>query len=328
MPAEFVPAFDALQAALDASEDKAARAILNRIYLRRPKGAALDLAQRFDRVIAGRECARGLDLALDCRGPTAVDGEERWQLVLVARSKLARALRLRPGPASVSIQRASVDARGGEERGLETRSLGQLADIDVPARGASEVELFAFRMPPLQSALCVRSTFALDLRSGVFELDGRELPAQSVRVRSSEAHTLAPALARAGAASSEELTTLVRAGRVPGLRALELVLRLPPEQRAGALDALTPIVAGLAEADVRELVPALRWLGDTVEPGGDPDAWRAWLAQRAHAAVARPPRLSLPPPERSTDEGALAGPHGVRQDERDESGTRLEREHR
>jgi hypothetical protein len=64
---EFLPAFAELQRALAAGDDVVASRILRGIMARAPTGAALHLAQAFERVLAGREAVAELRLALVVR---------------------------------------------------------------------------------------------------------------------------------------------------------------------------------------------------------------------------------------------------------------------
>jgi hypothetical protein len=79
---------------------------------------------------------------------------------------------------------------------------------------------------------------------------------------------------------------------------MERAVRITPERRAEALDRLTPVVERLSIVELELLVPALRWLSRVTRPGGDPEAWRLWLRERARIdALRREPaweRLELP----------------------------------
>src|SRR5207249_2425297 len=110
----------------------------------------------------------------------------------------------------------------------------------------------------------------------------RELPAMRLRVQSVEDVALAPALASLPPAAPEDLAALARDPAPFAPRAaLEIAARIPPEARARALELLWPLVSEVPESVVASLVPALRWIALTSEPGSDPDAWRAWLRARA-----------------------------------------------
>lgn len=67
---EFLPAFNELQRALAAGDDAVASRILRGIQARAPTGAALSLAQAFERVLAGREAVSELRLTLVARRET------------------------------------------------------------------------------------------------------------------------------------------------------------------------------------------------------------------------------------------------------------------
>jgi len=60
-------------------------------------------------------------------------------------------------------------------------------------------------------------------------------------------------------------------------------------------------------------VPALRWLADTTVPGGDPDLWREWLADRARSLEAgAAPTLDLPDPVRPASQAVPESRLGIR----------------
>jgi hypothetical protein len=65
-------------------------------------------------------------------------------------------------------------------------------------------------------------------------------------------------------------------------------------ERERALDLLAPVVRDLPTDAVRALVPALRWIAVTSEPGGSPEAWRAWLRARDRRKAEERPNLLLP----------------------------------
>jgi hypothetical protein len=316
---QFVPAFDALQAALDAGDTRLARHILARIWMRHPKGATRELAAGFERIVSGRECAASLDLALECR-PVADDESAAatragsMRVVLRASSTSRSDFVLRPGPASLVITRTAVDARGNEQSSVEMTACGEIPALEFSRGATLETELTTFALPLPQAALAVRVRVELDLRSGTFLREKKELPAQKLRVAAGEANTRAPALEAAGPASPSALLELAQPGKFTASRALEIAVRVPPADRARALDALWPLVDTLPEVDVKRLVPSLRWLALTSQPGGGAEAWRAYLRARSAARTPGPlrERLDLPNPQ-GADEAQthLALEHGA-----------------
>jgi hypothetical protein len=114
-------------------------------------------------------------------------------------------------------------------------------------------------------------------------------------VEPAEEHALETSLAALGPATPDDLAVLVRgATTLDALAALEVALRIPPEARAGTLDQLLPLVEEAPIDVVRSLVPSLRWIALTGDPGSDPSAWRAWFAERASRKKAERPNLELP----------------------------------
>ena len=61
-------------------------------------------------------------------------------------------------------------------------------------------------------------------------------------------------------------------------------------------EGLTCPAFDLARPDLECAIPALRWLSGTARPGGDPTAWRQWMAARARAREpgVNEPDLRLP----------------------------------
>lgn len=335
---QFVPAFEALQAALEAADTRLARRILARIWMRRPKGPARELAAGFERIVAGRECAASVVLALECRPSerasapsesasdtgasashfggsappssgsasqtsgsvsTATRAEPGpMRIVLRASSTAPKAFGLRPGPATLVVTHTAVDARGNEQRSVETRSYGDLSELAFAPGHTLEIELAELSLPWSDDALAVRTRVELDLRSGSFLRDGKEFPAQDLRVAAGEATARRAALDRAGPAAPDELAALARPGKVSMASALEIAVRVAPADRARALDSMWPLLDTLPEVEVTRLVPALRWLALTSEPGGGAAAWRAYLRNRNVARHTTPvrERLELPRP--------------------------------
>ncbi len=316
---QFVPAFEALQAALDAGDTRLARHVLARIWMRHPSGATRELAAGFERIVSGRECAASLDLALECRlipeDESAAGTRAGCVRVVLRASSTSRSdFVLRPGPASLVITRTAVDRRGNEQSSVEITACGEIPALEFSRGVTLETELASFALPVSAAALAVRVRVELDLRSGTFLRDNKELPAQKLRVAAGEATARTPALEAAGPVPSGALAELAQPGKFTTSSALEIAVRVRPSDRGQALDALWPLVDTLPELEVKRLVPALRWLALTSQPGGGAQAWRAYLRARSAAREPGPARerLDLPNPQ-GADEAQthLALEHGA-----------------
>lgn len=314
---EFLAALETVQAAVQAGDDATARAILDRVFWRGPEGKTLAVARAFERVLDGRAALRELELVLESVPETEVepqtDGSTPLPAVsqtngahpserpalrglwLVARNEGLVPLVLAPGPATLVTTHQRLDVRAALASTSEAHSFESLKPLSVAPGGEARVRLSAFFLEAAPDALAERLAFHLELRAGAIRRDGRELPAQRVVVRDLEACVLSEPLTARGPATADELEALLRGGRVETAPALELALRLAPEEREAALDAIAKHSRSLAETDMKELVPALRWLSRSADPGGDPVLWRALLERRALGTGARHGNLVLPP---------------------------------
>lgn len=323
---EYLAALETVQAAVRTGDDATARRILDRVLWRGPSGKTLAVARAFERVLDGRAAVRELELVLEAR-PEVSDadsessGSSRREgdapdadagggadaarssarpalssLWLVARNQGDVPLVLAPGPATLVTTHQRLDARAGLASSSEAHGFETLRELAVAPGGEARVRLSAFFLAPAEGALAERFDFRLELRAGAIRRDGRELPAQRVPVRDLEVVALSEPLIARGAARGEDLEALVRAGRVATSATLELALRIPSAERGAAFDRVARAAVELAEPDLCELVPALRWLAPDVDPGTDPEAWRAVLRTRARGVEkAGRGNLVLPP---------------------------------
>ncbi len=294
----FVPALEALQAAVEARDDALARAVHERLMLLGPTGAALDLARGFERILDGRAAVRGLEARLECHWlPGADPAEGHCVLRLAAFAKDGVARTLEPGPATVRLRTATVDASGGLGQGEASSALPALARLDVPAEGRVAVDLARVPLRLAPNALAIRLSADVDLRSGTVRVDGATLPAMHVAVTPGEVVLLHGRLLALGAADPGDLVRLAARAGAGSRELLELALRLRREDREAALDALA--AAALPEALVQPLAPALRWLAPGYQAGADARAWAAWLDRRAlrNAADRGRSEPRLPGPE-------------------------------
>jgi hypothetical protein len=141
--------------------------------------------------------------------------------------------------------------------------------------------------------------FRLDLRASSIEQEERELPAMRLRVADAEQLVLSPVQAAKPLVAPESIAELANTGHAHAAEALDLAVRVPRELRGAALDQLAAFARTLTETDLKELVPALRWLDSGATCGSEPLAWRDWLLRRAHAGDPKDRgTLVLPPTPR------------------------------
>lgn len=293
---EFLPSLEAVQAAIQAGDDRTARAVLDQMLWRGPRGRTLDIAQAFERILDGREAVQALHIELvDTPAPQENAAARSYHaLELIVRNDGDRAVEFSPGPATLITEHERLDVRAAFERTSETHTFEKLPSLDLDVGEEQRMQLLAFYIDPQERTLAERLFFRFEMRSGGVRREGRDLPAMHVPVTEIEVVRLSEALAARSAAETAELVKLLDTGRVRTPDALDVVLRLPIAERASALKAVQARVHSLPETDIKELIPALRWLTGASEPGGDPAAWRKWLV-RATAKTSEPrAKLVLP----------------------------------
>ena len=317
-----LPSLTMLEQAVRAGDDREARAILDRITLRRPRGRVRELVEGYRRILDGRALVGGLRLGLEFRPealPSGAAGKAALsqappnarfaRLYFVARSEFPQAVELDPGPGTLVVTRAVVGSNGLQQDAIETRAVTSIRGLSISKGRPAEVPLGYFYAVPPESGFATRLRFELELRSGDVRASSdakeapRALPAMRLRVEPAEERALETSLDALGPADPEELAALVRgATSLDAIAALKVALRIPPDARARTLDRLAPLVADAPIDVVRALVPSLRWIALTGDPGSDPDAWRTWLREREGRKKAERPNLVLPetspvPPE-------------------------------
>ena len=276
----FLPAFDALQAAVDDGEDELARRILAGILARRPPAGLIEFARGYERILDGRAVLEDLELRLVSE---AVGGSDRdFRLVLEASHGRASELVLHLPPTNLRHIVVGIDPHGGESRHLSTEVISALAELTLPPGEVLRHPILDYELTA-GGALAVRERWSLEPRAGEVEVDGRWLPAQNPRVAPAERTVLASFLPRAPVEPAELVRYAARPEAVHMPPLIERTVRIDPERREEALDLLAPLVADLAEADPERLetiAPALRWLSRSVYPGTHPQAWADWFAAR------------------------------------------------
>lgn len=317
-----LPTLQALKASVDRGADVEARAILDRLMLRRPRGRLLDLLEAYRRILDGRAVVSGVALRLELRpvdepppqkvAATVPKDARFFHLFVVGESRNGVSVDLEPGPATLVVTRSSVDKRGLENDAVETHTFADLKALRIGPSKPADVSLARFFLAPPSNGLAERLRFEIELRSGRARIEGgaakpaRELPAMRLVAVPAEETALAPSLAALPPATPEELAARVEGqAALDRVEALSIALRIPPADRGRALDLLTPIADAAPVGVLEALAPSLRWIAVTSEPGGDGLAWRAWLRSRGDRRPAARPRLVLPepkPPEAKPEE--------------------------
>jgi hypothetical protein len=308
-----LPALQALKVSVDRGADVEARAILDRLMLRRPRGKLLDLLEAYRRILDGRAVVSGVALRLELRPATEAPSKKvaasmpkdarLFHLFLVGESRKGISAELEPGPATLVVTRSSVDRRGLEEDAVETHTFSDLKALRIEPSKPAEVSLAGFFLAPPDKGLAERLRFEIDLRSGRAKIGGaaknaRELPAMHLVAVAAEETALDPSLAALPATKPEEFAAHIEGkAAIDRVAALSIALRIPPADRAQALDLITPIADSAPVGVLDALAPSLRWIAVTSEPGGDGLAWRAWLRARGERKPSERPRLVLPEPK-------------------------------
>lgn len=306
----FAPGLEALQAAVAAGEDELARSLIAHVDSLGPDERVWNMTRAFERILDGRAAVHALALSLECIPepletllPGAETGSQGWRLVFRAENRSADEIVLSPGPATLLSTRTDLGRRGAESSTQETRSFERLKKFAVPPNASADVELARFFLAPVEGPLAVRLSFEFELRSGVLQRAGRELPAMHLAVRPARATRRAADLPTDTLSTAELLAA--SAGLSSPEELLALAVRTEPEPGGADLDGLAAQLAERPRTTLALWVPALRWLAGSGVPS-DPDGLRAWLrnrgARREEAGVR--PNLVLPSEPRADADGA------------------------
>jgi hypothetical protein len=302
--ARFQPAFEALQSALNAGDDREARAVLDRLYALGPTGTALDFARGFERILDGRAAVSALDLTLDAQFIRPPGGVSFARVSFVATAHGGRSVLARPGPGVMHVSVFVVDPVGALSRRVEVVPLDTIKELDLGPEKSVRIDLIELPIALPQGSLALRAVFDVDLRAGsVRSADDvvpegsrdRDLPAMRWHVESAEVSVLAKELASRDLAAPGDLAQAALGGKIDRRAALVTAVRLPRSERAAALDELARANRDIAEPVMSALGPALRWLDTDVNLGEDTGAWRAYLRERAKS-LEHEPDLRLPRP--------------------------------
>ncbi len=295
--ARFAPGVEALKRAVAAGDDDLARALIGQLDSLGPDERAWKLLRAFERILDGRAAVHTLALALACEAlpdgtllPGAQPGAQCWRLLFRAQNTGLEHIELLPGPATLSTTRTELGRRGGESSTQETRSFDKLKRLDLAPGAQAEVELARFFLDPPEGVLAVRLEFALELRSGVLEREGRELPAMHFSVVPARAARHAAELPEATLTPEELLAASASLSKTEEL--LALAVRTDPGPGGAALPDLERALADLPRPRLELWIPALRWLAGPQVPT-DVDGLRGWLRGQEQARSAKAPRPAL-----------------------------------
>ncbi len=295
IPPDFVPAFDALQAAVEAGDDALARRILAGILLRRPPAHLVEFARGYERILDGRALVRSLELRL---ASEEVEGSALdYRLVLLASHDLPRPVSLHLPPGTLVHATFAMDAVGNESKRATSHTTSAVEEVVIEPDGEARIPLLNYELP-LGGALAVRERWTLELRSGEIRFDEEGFPAREPPVAPAERIRRAPYLPRA-AVEPAELVRYAQGEKVYAPPLIERAVRITIARRDEALDLLAPVAERLEEEDpdrLESIAPALRWLAHTARPGNQPGAWASWFRARRARQLADQPRPKLDVP--------------------------------
>jgi hypothetical protein len=286
---------DLLRQSLEAGEDEQGRAILSRLWALAPDEPSAELLRSFERILAGREAVKALELRLVAeprelptdlfsRMPAALG----YALQLEVRNPLTSALRLVPGPATLASVREEVSVGGAIVRSQELRPFQFSSALEIPAGGELRVPLAEFFLAPRERELAVRLAFTLELRAGTLLRDGQELPAMRWNVTSTRACAATPRLREAG--PQADLVALLHSD-ADALALLESAIAVPKERVAKTLEDLCAALERATRVDLARCHKALCWLaGEALAE--DPEGLQRWIS--AQRPLIPRPELQLP----------------------------------
>ncbi|MCA8981812.1 MAG: hypothetical protein H6831_06865 [Planctomycetes bacterium] len=290
----FLPGVEALRDAVEARQDAEARRILARLRAMSPGPEVQGLMDAFERILDGRALAQRIETSLIAREHPETPGD--YRLVLRLESREPEPIRMHPAGARLRVAYTSVDPLGSAQSAVQYKSVDGLDVIELEQDVPVEIELVDVTPPEPAGMLALEGDFRLEFLATELRHQGRSLPANEMPGPETTVVRLAGYIPN-GTIEPAELLRYVEAGDVHTPALMERTVRILPARRAETLELLEPLVAKLATPDLAELVPALRWLTGVVSPGGDPEAWRRWMAHRATTGEA----------DGSGDGGDLAG---------------------
>lgn len=300
----FEAAFAELSSALRAGDDELARSILAYASARGPRGAALEIAERFARRLEARARVARLELTLEEAPSGAADG---IKVELVARNLGEERAELRSPGAALDHRIVGLTPDGVEQRRGQRLFVDALDRLVLRAGEERRISLGSFPAP-MAGYIALRGEWRLSAATGLVRIDGLELQADELRIAPLESTRLDPRLP-AAPIEPRNLVEYVRRGAPSMPSFLERAVRIAPERRAEALDLLAPALLERPQLELARAAPVLRWLsGESVGDGFGEDAqrWRAWLIERGAPAETSPATELELPAERES-EGELRG---------------------
>ena len=301
----FAPALTSIAEAIEAGEDGLARGLLEAVLQRQPTGRALEVAEGFRRILDGREVVAGLDLRLFTEPvPDAQPPGSLVRVLLSVGHRFPERVDLALGPATLSRTTTVVELEPGaigdgerevsviERHGADRVNFDVLSDLRLEPDTTRVIELTVAELVGGR-ALAIRDLWRFAPRAGHVVRGGESLPAQDVHAAVAEHIRLAPWLP-ASPLPPEELVAYVEREHITAPPLMERTVRIPLSRRADTLELLAAKAPELGDERLEELVPALRWLARTTEPGGDARAWRTWLEGRRAGGDEPDTTLDLP----------------------------------
>jgi hypothetical protein len=300
----FEPALAALAQAVAAHEDELAQRILSGLLARQPRGAALEQALGWQRVLRGRALQRQLDCTLEARAlPDAPVPGLHCELVLVLRSRAPEPLELELPPAELACYSLALNEAGFEARAKETRATpGVRQRLEPGARAEFALARYAL---PVGNAIGLRAHWRLEPRAGTVRL-AHETLALSLAPAASVELVCAGSYLPSEAVAPEEFARYAQLPRVLVAPPLERAVRLAPSEWERALELVARAEPPLTPEQLVPLAPALRWLSRGTDHGVDGLAWRRWLDARFESAPPTEPAapgLELPAGLPNSSEG-------------------------
>lgn len=294
----FLPGVEALRDAVEAREDAEARRILARLSAMAPGPEVQALMDAFERILDGRALAARIESSMSARESADTPGE--YRLVLALTSRDPDPIDMRPAGIRLRVAYTSVDPLGSAQSAIQYVSVDGLDRILLEQDETVELELVDVSPPQPAGMLALEGDFRLEFLATELRHEGRSLPANDMPGPETTIVRLAGYIPN-GSIEPSELLRYVESGEVHVPALMERTVRILPARRAEALELLTPLIAKLATPDLKELVPALRWLTGAASPGGDPEAWRAWIARRSALDESGQPRKTTDLAERGLD---------------------------
>jgi len=273
----YLPAVEALRDAVEARQDLEARRILARLRAMSPGPEVQALMAAFERILDGRSLSKKIDMRLVAREHSETPGDYRLLVELTSRDP--DPISMRPAGARLRVGYTSVDPMGSAQTAIQYVSVDGLNRIELEQDETQVLELVDVSPPQPTGMLALEGDFRLEFLATELIHEGRSLPANEMPGPATTIVRLAGYIPN-GTIEPSELFRYIEAGDVHIPALMERTVRILPERRDETLDLLDPLIAKLANPDLKELVPALRWLTGASSPGGDPDAWRRWMAHR------------------------------------------------